>query len=291
MEIELACCGFVDLLGLKALHRFPFEVGLKAYQEAVESNFPYFPQHFLDLNDSLASTWTKEYDPSLRYSVLSDCLVVRGATIRWPVSLTIWMASHCLQMGIAVRGGLATRRHYEKTDGPHLFMFSEAYTRAVSLESLANVPRVILAPDALAQLREPFLPRSDRAVATCVQCEDDLWALNLLPQDYDFPVLARIVDRVREHMGDSVPDGIRKKWVWLGDYFNAMVWGRNGVYEQQAKTSFRQFARHLASRKQHNFIAPTWEAEDLPEFKFFLLRASQSKVNPFTRSFEENTRG
>lgn len=60
MEIQLACCGFVDLLGLKALQALPFKTGLKVYQQAVESIFPFFPQHLVDLNGSLASTWEEK---------------------------------------------------------------------------------------------------------------------------------------------------------------------------------------------------------------------------------------
>jgi hypothetical protein len=287
MEIESACCGFVDLLGLKALHALPFGIGLKTYQQAVESIFPFFPEYLIDLNDFLASACEEKHDRSLSYSVLSDCLVVRGATIRWPISLTIWMASHCLQMGIAVRGGLATGRHYERTDGPHLFLFSEAYTRAVSLESLASVPRIVLDPEGLAQLSEPFLPASKRAVPTCVQCEDGLWALNLLPQDYDYAVLARIVERVKEHLAVSVSLEVRRKWVWLGDYFNAIVWGRNGRYEAQS-ASFREYAQQLDELGPVGVIAPTWEVEDIPEFKFFLLREPCAEANPFEKTFIEN---
>jgi len=68
IDTDFACCGFVDLLGLKALHTLPFEIRCRKYQQTDELIFPFFSNFFADLNNSMALTWFEKRD--MHYATL-----------------------------------------------------------------------------------------------------------------------------------------------------------------------------------------------------------------------------
>jgi len=293
-EVKLKYCAFLDLLGLRA-KLANFEEALSFYFDAAEFTLRYWPDQFLELNRMFQQPGFEHMDdsndPSFSYSIISDSFIVSSEKPTWTVPTAFQVAHFAIQRGVALRGAISFGKHYEQIDSTHHFILSEAYTQAYLLEStVAKTPRVILDPHQLEKFQELFVPKSENSISA-VQCEDNLWCLNILPFDYDYSVLGNIVQSICQPLSSPIIDKqIKQKWSWLGDYYNALVWGRDNIYESNCDPSFREYLQHKASDFPQGIIAPMWLYKEYQENKFYFMRKRQhnQQGHDFSRGFHEN---
>jgi hypothetical protein len=236
VDVATKFCGFVDLLGVRSrLH--DFDQALEFYFEASNA-MRFVPDQLLSLNDMFTTTegLKENGDPAFSYSIVSDSFIVSSEKVNWTIPTVFQVAQFAALSGIALRGAVSHGRHFERLEASHHFLLSEAFTRAYELEStIARVPRIILDPKRLELFEEIYkLDESARHTPWVLQCEDDLWCLNILPGNYDYAAIHGAMAPVDAGLASDLPDPVRQKLSWLGDYLNTVVWGRRGVYEEAA---------------------------------------------------------
>jgi hypothetical protein len=267
-----------------------FDEALEFYYDAVHA-LRFMAEHLGDLNAFFATLddMSAKADPTFSFSMVSDSFVISSEKPNWTIPTMFQVAQYAALAGVAVRGALSYGRHFERLEGPHHLLLSEAFTRAYELESqCARVPRVILDPEQLTTFQAFYdLDREYVGSPILLQCDDNYWCINTLPFQYDYSAINAAVGPVEGALANSIRPEVRAKSSWLGDYLNVVLWGRNGVYESLGQESFRTYVRQNVI---DGLAVRTWKYQAAAEPRFVLLHGGETEghSHPFTRSFAEN---
>ncbi|HVZ15608.1 MAG TPA: hypothetical protein VG897_00705 [Terriglobales bacterium] len=158
---------------------------------------------------------------------VSDNVIVVGQP-HWVLCEVSALAQSLLQLGFAIRGGIASGKIYCS----NRVVFGPALVRAVDIEkAIARVPRVVLDESVLRNVgREGGRPDASKLIgldqdgqsyvdflelpATVAKAKG-LSYLTCLP-----PLRLLIVDSLNAHKENP---NLRKKYEWLASYFNATI--------------------------------------------------------------------
>ena len=169
-----------------------------------------------------------------RVTQFSDSLVITANRteqgLRSILSGCEWLTMNLIQYAVLLRGGVAVGRVSHE---PHI-LFGIGVNRAYQFEKSGGPPRIGLAAEVVADI-ESFPLFNDSAVWT-TDPGSGVPMLHTLRQVeyYDaVPISGGIVwDRTARHMADLIkanasnhdmPEGARKKWIWLQEYWNHAV--------------------------------------------------------------------
>lgn len=133
---------FVDILGFGSRVLTDFNDLLDSFEKILRSA-------------RLVETFKPE---SVRMTVYSDSFLVVSPTLGPLVAATQALHMQTLIHDCLIRGGIAYGRHIEAPQPPHLFVASEALTRAATIEKTVRHPCVAIHPDI--ELPDDWWPRN-----------------------------------------------------------------------------------------------------------------------------------
>ncbi|MBU9365356.1 hypothetical protein QZM78_08005 [Burkholderia multivorans] len=199
-EISMKYVAFCDILGFSAKIATDFDETLKVYRQFGER---LEPQLFGNVRMTMYS------DAIL---LTSDELfpLLSAVQILWFIALT---------EDLMIRGGIAYGRYWERRQGDHMMVVSDALVRAVKIEGMVGVPAVVLADDinldlgywiprfSHGQYRTPLLHFRDRNI---VNPFSSFWGISA---------------RTRATMLMEQSPAHKEKYLWFLALYNAVAAG------------------------------------------------------------------
>lgn len=174
---------------------------------------------------------------STRVTQFSDSLIVSAdrseVGLHAVLSGCTWLALNLIQYAVLVRGGIAIGGITHEPD----VLFGMGINRAYAFDKSGLPPRIALDRDVTLDIqRSANLSNSGLVAQDHVSGEPMLHVLREI-EGYDGkPVAggivwerhaAEIAEMIRLHLSPDQPDEIRRKYVWLAEYWNRVVSKRN----------------------------------------------------------------
>ncbi len=226
MVISEKCyVAFLDILGFKNIV-LNYEISEieEIFKEIADTRTELFRNNrgLLDVIDmTLDDTYIR---------IMSDSIVIAIPT-RIQTSLVFiceccrTIQSNLLQKGVLLRGGISEGDFY----GDEEIMFGKGLVNAYNLEGIAEYPRIIISPDVV-HAYDALVGTSTPIYITdmIVLAEDDLYYINYLMCIFGKEAHENVKNFIVHHIenGNQSPN-VRRKYLWLKDYFNKCTQGAN----------------------------------------------------------------